>query len=203
MVGDVVWFMPRIRAGPMGPRLRPQQRCIRSCIDCCAARHSPLRCQHPIRVPSLKTAISDVFDQHQLIPIPILDIRVRIILSLDSRPPSGTAHEVSKVYPEGAGSGSSTHPGQRGTVHTVVAPRRQLHREARLVRLQRCHTTCGVDGPLIHGYGLGMFWLRHAAAAASADDRHVSWLRGRLTIAVGGTRCKHASVFQRARACAR
>ena len=42
MVGDVVWFMPRILAGPMAPRLRPQQRCIRSCIDCAARRSVPL-----------------------------------------------------------------------------------------------------------------------------------------------------------------
>ena len=136
------------------------------------------------------------FDQHQLIPIPILDIRVRIILSLDSRPPA----PAPEVYEEQAAAAART---QRGTVHTGVAHTDSPHREARLVRLQRCHTTCGVDGPLIHGCGLGMFWLRHAAAAASADDWHVSWLRGRRTIAVGGTRCKHASVFQRARACTR
>ena len=203
MVGDVVWFMPRILAGPMAPRLRPQQRCIRSCIDC-AARHSPLRCQHPIRVPSLKTAISDVFDQHQLIPIPILDIRVRIILSLRTlgrRPALLTKSRKSTRKEQAAAAARTRGSGARCTQssHHADSP----HREARLVRLQRCHTTCGVDGPLIHGYGLGMFWLRHAAAAASADDRHVSWLRGRRTIAVGGTRCKHASVFQRARACAR
>ena len=59
------------------------------------------------------------FDQHQLIPIPILDIRVRIILSLDSRPPA----PAPEVYEEQAAAAART-SGARCTQasHTPTAP---------------------------------------------------------------------------------